>query len=385
MTLENEIRFKLPKLFDANGDLNKRWFVYYYYFNKKTFKLERYKVYGCINLKDELQHRYTKAGELIKELSEKLSEGLNPSELNNKRTAGLNYSFYLVTFIKSYLNTRKQGLRRKTVFTYESKIRHFIKWINEFNNDIELIDFDRNKANSYIEYLRGEGKSNTTVNNYIIILKSLFDDMVNDEVIEKNPFNKIKKVRSSQEGKLPFKTYQKELLKEKITDKNYQLWLFVKFLYYCFIRPGELRNLRIESIDIDQGTITIDGSIAKNKKTQAVVIPLPLQEIIRKENLYKYPGNYFVFGNDGKPGKKQRAYNYFCNEHRKITRELEFSSRYTLYSWKSTGAVDAVRAGLGLKDIQLQLRHSSLEMTDIYLKSIGVLDNKAIMNKFPEL
>ncbi len=294
-------------------------------------------------------------------------------------------SFYLANIIIKYLEKRKQGLRRKTVFTYESKVNNFVTWIDQNYKKIELKHFDKEKALKYIEYLRKESKSNTTVNNYIIILKSLFDDLVNDDLMEKNPFFKIKKIWSCKQGKLPFKLYQRELLKEAIIKENKQLWLFVQFIYYCFIRPGELRNLKIEAIDIDQGIINIDGMISKNKKTQSVGIPLPLIEELKKQNIYKLPGNYFVFGKKGLPGPDQVAINYFSNEHRKITRALNFSGRYSLYSWKSTGAVNAVKAGLGLKDIQLQLRHSSLEMTDIYLESIGVLDNKAIMNNFPEL
>jgi len=95
-----------------------------------------------------------------------------------------------MTFIRDYFNKRKISLRRKTIFTYESKVKNFELWIDNHYNNIELKQFDKEKALKYIEYLRNEGKSHTTVNNYIIILKSLFDDLLNDELIEKNPFNK---------------------------------------------------------------------------------------------------------------------------------------------------------------------------------------------------
>jgi site-specific recombinase XerD len=53
----------------------------------------------------------------------------------------------------------------------------------------------------------------------------------------------------------------------------------------------------------------------------------------------------------------------------------------TLYSWKHTGVVSAFQAGLNIKLIQELLRHHSLEMTDIYLKSLGLTINKEVEEK----
>jgi integrase len=69
---------------------------------------------------------------------------------------------------------------------------------------------------------------------------------------------------------------------------------------------------------------------------------------------------------------------------RKLTRDLNLSKDYTLYSWKHSGVVAAYKAGIDIKTIQSQCRHQSLEQTDIYLKSLGLNVNLAI-NKMPEL
>jgi len=72
MPQKKEIKFKLPQLFDAVGDLNKRWFVYYSFLNDSIHKLERFKVYGAINKQNNLPDRYKIAGTLIKEYTDKL-------------------------------------------------------------------------------------------------------------------------------------------------------------------------------------------------------------------------------------------------------------------------------------------------------------------------
>lgn len=38
-----EKQFSEPKIYDANGDISKRWYVYFYYRNPKTGKMEKQK------------------------------------------------------------------------------------------------------------------------------------------------------------------------------------------------------------------------------------------------------------------------------------------------------------------------------------------------------
>ena len=68
----------------------------------------------------------------------------------------------------------------------------------------------------------------------------------------------------------------------------------------------------------------------------------------------------------------------------KLIPELNLSEEYTLYSWKHSGVVSAYNAGVDIKTIQRQCRHSSLEQTDVYLKSLGLGVSQA-MNKIPQL
>ena len=43
--LEHKPLFSAPKIYDANGDLSKRWCVYFSFVNPKTGKLKRMKKY----------------------------------------------------------------------------------------------------------------------------------------------------------------------------------------------------------------------------------------------------------------------------------------------------------------------------------------------------
>jgi len=49
--------FKLSKIYTANNDLSKKWFVYYYYQHPDSGELKRFKVKGGVNRYSELETR----------------------------------------------------------------------------------------------------------------------------------------------------------------------------------------------------------------------------------------------------------------------------------------------------------------------------------------
>ncbi len=56
--LEYKSQYSAPKIYDANGDLSKRWYVYYSYRNPATDKLERQTpIYAGVNKFKNLKER----------------------------------------------------------------------------------------------------------------------------------------------------------------------------------------------------------------------------------------------------------------------------------------------------------------------------------------
>jgi hypothetical protein len=44
-----------------------------------------------------------------------------------------------------------------------------------------------------------------------------------------------------------------------------------------------------------------------------------------------------------------------------------------------------VKAGIGLKDLQMQMRHHSLDQLNEYLREMGVLESVTLKKNFPAL
>lgn len=85
------------------------------------------------------------------------------------------------------------------------------------------------------------------------------------------------------------------------------------------------------------------------------------------------------------PGQIPVSEKWICDNHRKVLNKLQIRGRYAFYSWKHTGVVKCVQAGMNIRDIQNQLRHHSLEMVMEYLKGLGVMQSHDLKHNFPNI
>lgn len=327
-------------------DLSKKWFVYWYENGKRIRK------YGNINKYHTEEERQLAAKKIITQL----------------RIERLPKHTPVKTQIEEWLY-EKQFWRNKSVGTYQSVVNTFFDWLGkkDLNNDSVKVFF----------LWLGKERSGSTYNKYREKLGQMFRAVGYDHL--------MKDIESAKEERIPakfFQPYQIKRLKAFISGHDPTLWLFVQFIYYCFIRPGELRQLRVGDVLLEERKIMVSASISKNRKTQYVAIPeafLPSLMYLEEER----PGDYIFRSNRGEGNPI--GMNTMAVKHQKILKKMGFSSEYKLYSWKHTGAVMAVKSGVGLKELQMQLRHHSLDQVNEYLRQMGVMDMKNLQQRFPAL
>jgi hypothetical protein len=82
-----------PKIYNANGDLQKRWYIYFSFRNPKTGKLERQTpIYGGINQFKTLRERKEAAKNLCEAVKKILKTGFNPYTVSKLDEIEKNYS-----------------------------------------------------------------------------------------------------------------------------------------------------------------------------------------------------------------------------------------------------------------------------------------------------
>lgn len=366
--MDNSIKVRL---YDAKGDVSKRWFVYYY--ETVNGQKKRIKDYGDLSkFKDEAGRR-ARAIELINELTTKLQQ--SPSQNQKYYTdvftkKQIRIAFDLVYYLNKYIEANSVRWSHSTKLDWTSIFKRFCTWCE--TKKIKLLrEVTEEVVTVYFTELQ-QTLAGKTINTRLAVLKHAFCWFVNSGYIKTNPFDKIKKFSFQSEGKLPFSYAEADKLKTYFKETDLQLYLFVQFMYYTLARPNEIRQLKIDDINLSSNRILFRGDISKNKKSQYVVIPPTLRTIILEYDMLNKPTNSYLFQKNG-----GGCYNrhFFSRRHTRYIRELGYSSNFSLYSWKSTGAIAAVKAGVNIKDLKEQLRHSSLDMTDIYLRNIGVYDS----------
>ena len=327
------------------SDLSRQWFVYYYEGSKRIRK------YGEINKYTTHRARRRAARKLIDELKKNYLRKVSRVEETLRR----------------YIESHSNGWRQKTREHYSSIANVLITFLDGREVTQDLIE-------QFLYEVRAT-RHPTTYNKYLSSSKRLLSACGYDFI-----FDTIKYVRAEPTPARYFQKHQSARILRRIDREDKELSLFIRFIYYCFIRPGELRLLKVGDILLEEGEIRVPGKIGKNKKTQFVAIPKAFLPDLN--SLYDMaPGDYIFSSSRDitKPVGKNTMY----RRHKRILDSLNFGEGYSLYSWKHTGAVAAAKAGVSMKELQIQLRHHSLDETDKYLRQMGVKDVVRLRENFP--
>lgn len=137
---------------------------------------------------------------------------------------------------------------------------------------------------------------------------------------------------------------------------------------------------------METATITVRQDISKNGLTETVNIPRQLYEYLGNTlQIGGYPEDWYLFSKDGVPGKHKLGKNTFRYRFNRIRDILGLSERYKLYSFKHTGGVKLVNAGVNTWELQRHFRHKSIDTTEKYVKRNFGVQSKLIRDDFPDM
>lgn len=338
----------------------KDWYVQYSFLNPSTGKFKRFKVKENLNRIKDPKEKEAYATLLKDAINLGLKEGYDPfgkklvvAVKNWTLIQGLNY-------FKQNLEGR--GLRKRTIQTYQSVIKMLSKWcVPIWNENIREIK-KQHIQNLLISAKLGNLWTNTTYNNNLTFTKAIFNYLIDQEILEISPAERIKPLPAQITKHRYFdnKTFQK--IKEKADP---ELLSFIMFLYHTGTRPNEARQLTHENILIDRKLLFIPASISKNKKDDYV----PLTDYVLK-NYGSQTGNLF-----------NQSVNYYGRMFAKLKKDLKLNKAYTLYSIKHSRAIHLAQDGADPYTIMNLFRHSGLDITMSYLRELGLNINREATTK----
>ena len=347
-----------------------RTYIEYWSQNPITGKLERFReTYGLNRIHDK-KERLERAEELKDQINFRLPQGFPFKQETakdridgQKLMDGIDFAYKLKCQTDSLASLR----------TYKSTHKLFTQWIERKGyQSMLLFEFEFKHAREYMDYwILEKNVSNNTYNGKRVRIMSMFQELVDREFIEVNPFSKIKRKKKTKKIREVFDKREMQLISTYY--KKNKPWMYKAMLlqFYCFIRPVELRRLKFHHFDLENGLIRFKGKDTKNNDDGTITIPKAiLKDFINKEFAY-HPSNLFVFGSGLSPSTKQCGEGSMNALHDRVMDKLKVNRpEISWYSWKDTG-MTILSEKLTPRELQKQARHSDLSITEVYLHNNG--------------
>ncbi len=391
----------LPKIYSPPNDSVSGWFLYFSVYDDFKCKMIRYRRYDGFKACKTIEECKENATKIKKKYINRLKSGWTPlneksviwsdnleyHEITKKRNPKRRSKRNIPYFLSEYLERSKDIWAKGSYDKRRSELRIFKKWLKkEKLDDIDVSEFTSENALAFFDTLTENGLSGTTKNNYGLVLKAVWKVIKKKYPLINDPWIDIPRYKKKTISQRPLKRGIIAAVKTELEKSDPQLWLAAQFMYYCFIRPKEMRYMQIKHLDLYEGKVVLYADITKVGKTRIVEIENSfLEELWSKYKLNKYPEDYYIFTIKGKPGKKHIGKNYFWTRFDKLRQTLEIPNDYKFYGFKHTGAVAALKAGADIKEIQHQMGHSSIDITDQYLKSMVGYESDFFKKRMPAL
>ena len=289
-------------------------------------------------------------------------------------------SLNLVGYGKNVLQSDEYFRKSSTIGVYSRIFDHRIaKYFTNFSID----EIKPSDIKAWQMSFMDDGLSHKTVRLARVILKSILDAAVLDEIITTNPMNNIKAPKSQKEAQeiVPFNFDEVEL----ILSNAGALKSFLTVAFFTGMRIGEVRALKWEDVDFNSKRIhikrTIYAGIEGTPKTgkDRLIDMLPVVEQTLKEKYLETGLQYgYIFLNrNGKP----YAYNISIieNSWKPILRKCGLMYR-RMYETRHTFATMMLQNGEDVLWVSQMLGHSNISTTmKFYIKYIPQEDKKRAM------
>ncbi len=391
--MEKTFDFKPAKLVKSSA--GKGWYIVFYVWDVQKNDLVRKRKYIPAKYStDSSKEAYAK--DLIKKINKLLKEGYHIDRVKAKKAKEENpedlyHELLLEEAIPRYMNYCENIAKNSPgeIHAKHDVIEHFLKWSEEKNFQLYyLSDVKPFMAQKYFdELIEIKGISAKTYNNSLGRLKNFYNVAKKRKWTQvDNPFNEVER-QSTEYGEknLPYSESQIKEIIPYIKEKEPYLYKFICFIYYALMRTTEIRRLKIENIDFEKRVLKIYSNQSKVKKFDILPIADKLMEVIEDMDLQNYPSDYYIFSAKRKPSEKPLGTGWATERYKKIKNHFKLDRNYTIYSFKHTAVCRWYEKEKDIVRIQRMCRHSSIEMTARYLKSLGLLTDQYKIETLPDL
>jgi len=262
-----------------------------------------------------------------------------------------------VNYFQDFLTS--QGISTDVTQISHHEIRAFILYLRQ----------KRCFSNHRFNHTLGRGLSGHTINCYLRSLRIFFSWLISEDIIEGNPFDRVKIPRPPRKLIPTFSGSQIQHLLNAIdtrTAEGYRDYTTILTLLDTGLRVSELCGLKLDNLWLEDGVLKVLG---KGNKERLIPIGKQVQRLLwRYINRYRpEPAganrDFLFLTREGKPLTKDRMEKIMNYYGRKAGLKGVRCSPHTL---RHSAAVRFLRNGGDVFSLQRMLGHASLEMTKRY-------------------
>lgn len=285
----------------------------------------------------------------MKKLQEVLLKNLSENEVQRKEIANTEY-------LQMFLDAKKmEGCSERTLEYYQVTVRHML---SQVGTPIRKITTD--EIRGYLaKYQEINHCGKVTIDNIRRNISSFFSWLEEEDYILKSPMRRIHKIKT--------KTVVKEIISdesiEKMRDGCHELrdLAMIDLLYSTGIRVGELVNLNISDVDLEQRECIVFG---KGDKERRVYFDAKAKIHLKEYIESRTDNNSALFVTLDAPHDRLKISGVEIRL-RKLGRALSLN-RIHPHKFRRTMATRAIDKGMPIEQVQKILGHSQIDTTMQY-------------------
>lgn len=288
----------------------------------------------------------------------------------------------LVNEFINYLEYER-NYSNNTILAYENNINKFVLYLNDNSiNDINNVDYS--VMRNYLNYLYKLNYTSKSICRHISSLRSFFKYLMSENKIKNNPTTLISnpKVLKKLPKYINYEDIEKILNTPDLkTDIGIRDALILELLYVTGIRVGELVNIKLKDININEKNIKILG---KGNKERIIMFGSRALYLLNKymkirNNFIKYDNDYLILSKTGRQ-INTREIRYIID---RISKQAGIDMNISPHTFRHTFATHMLNEGADLRSVQELLGHENLSTTTIYTHLSNEKLRKEYLNAHP--
>ena len=267
----------------------------------------------------------------------------------------------------------EEGRAASTVKAYRYDFAFFVQAVG--NLDVDCVT--PLHVRQFLRVLADRHYTKKGLARKVAALRSFFSHLVFNDLIVKNPMDKIRSPQVRIEESLPKFLAESQMqrvladtpgLKELGFRRRWRAALIIRLMYATLTRVGEICRVQLKDFDWTKGTLRVRGK--GNKERYVPVDADTLTEVQQYLDRTHSSGDLdeYLFHNSGGHPISPRSIQLDLKMTKKLL-GLPDSTKFTPHVMRHTGATHLRQRGMDLSELQDLLGHASPSTTRIYAKN----------------